>query len=842
MRSSRSPCASLLPLLAFAFATPAFAEAETARLASSGRALLPIVVAPDAAPRVRRAAGALAEYLQKITGASFDVQAGDGSRGIVVGTSTQFPVLGGPAAQGDREAYGIRTRRERVALVGASEDAVEHAVWDFLFRLGYRQFFPGERWEVIPRAPQLEARIDVQESPAYRVRRIWYGYGTSDYNKEPYRLWTLRNRATAGFALNTGHAYAGIIRALQKEFDAHPEYYALVGGERRAGKQAKICIGNEDLRRLIVEYELGRFRQEPTLDSVSLEPSDGDGWCECEKCRAIGSISDRVVLLANEVASAVAQRPGGKAVGIYAYAHHSPPPNLAVHPGVVVSVATAFGRGELTTQELMAAWSRKGATLGVREYYSVNPWDRDQPGQARGGDLQYLATTIPAFHRLGARFMSAEASDNWGPNGLGYYVASRILWDLREAGRVDEIVDDFLARAFGPAREPMRAFYRQIDGSGRAVMPDARLGGMFRSLSEARRLAAGDPAVLARIDELVLYAHYASLYHSYSVAEGERRQAAFEAVMRHAWRMRRSMLVHTSALYRDLAARDKTVQVPDEAKWLAPEASNPWKSSEPFTVQEIHSLLERGIVEHPMPRTEAAPPVFGDTLALAGSLGPAQPAGGFGVGRGEQEFMVQVEDASVPVTIRIIGGLSRLDRGDVRASLQEIPAASARSAQVGAPAEERRIAPDGMERQVSWQVHAKGLHRLMVSDEGGGTEVKFPEGIAVVVRSSADAGMKARYPRWMAYFYVPKGTRTVGLVGGEHGEVQDSRNRTVFWLNGRRRDAYFVPVPEGESGKFWRIRYGRGDVRLLTVPPYFAPTPAQLLLPADVLARDLAKQ
>ena len=63
----------------------------------------------------------------------------------------------------------------------------------------------------------------------------------------------------------------------------------------------------------------------------------------------------------------------------------------------------------LTLDELMDGWARQGATLGVREYYSVNTWDRDQPGHARGGNLAYLAKTIPAFHAKGARYLSAES-------------------------------------------------------------------------------------------------------------------------------------------------------------------------------------------------------------------------------------------------------------------------------------------------------------------------------------------------------------------------------------------------------------------------------------------------
>ena len=86
----------------------------------------------------------------------------------------------------------------------------------------------------------------------------------------------------------------------------------------------------------------------------------------------------------------------------------------------------------------------------------------------------------------------------------------------------------------------------------------------------------------------------------------------------------------------------------------------------------------------------------------------------------------------------------------------------------------------------------------------------------------------------------PRGTKTVGFFGGEHGEICDSAERAVFWLNGREPNFYAVDVPEGEDGKLWQVRYGRGAVRLLTVPPYFALTPGQLLLPEEVVTQDAA--
>jgi hypothetical protein len=36
----------------------------------------------------------------------------------------------------------------------------------------------------------------------------------------------------------------------------------------------------------------------------------------------------------------------------------------------------------------------------------------------------------------------------------------------------------------------------------------------------------------------------------------------------------------------------------------------------------------------------------------------------------------------------------------------------------------------------------------------------------------------------------------------------------------------------------WKVRYVRGSLRLLTVPPYFARTPQDLLLPKEVVEKD----
>jgi len=679
-------------------ALPVAALAAPVELAAGGHALQPVVVLPRSSDRVKAAATTLADYLSRISGTTFQVAEGDGSRGVVISLGAETPSLATTpygTAPDDRETYRLRSHPAGLLVLGATELAVEHAVWDLLGRLGYRQYLPGETWEVVPHRPQLSIDIDVQERPDYLARRIWYGFGLWDYNAEPYQQWCTRNRCVQGIDLQTGHSYDRMVKALKPEFDAHPEYWPLLQGERKP--VAKPCLGNPAVRQLLVQFALRQFDQEPTLDSISMDPSDGGGWCECERCAKLGSVSDQVVTLANEVAAAVNGKYPGKLVGIYAYNYHSPPPSIRVDPRVVVSVATAFIKGGLALDDILAGWSARGATLGVREYYSVNTWDRDLPGAARGGNLAYLSRTIPDFHTKGARFLSAESSDNWGPNGLGYWLAARMMWDVDEAGRVDELVTDFLNNAFGPAAEPMRSFYEQLDGGRPHLVIDDQLGRMFRALAEARQLA-DSPEIHARLDALTQYAQYASLYHGYEQAAGAARQAAFEALVRHTYRMRGTMLVHAKALYRDLVNRDKTVSIPEGATWQVAEADNPWKSSAPITAAELAEFIDAGIAAHPLVELDFEPVTYSAELVpAAAALGFATdlPPGTFGAGRGEQTFYTSAARAATPFVLQLTGGLIAhyRDRGNVKVTVHQLGGASVTGEQETLVAADQSVPP-----------------------------------------------------------------------------------------------------------------------------------------------------
>jgi len=392
--------------------------------------------------------------------------------------------------------------------------------------------------------------------------------------------------------INNHHAYGAIVTANKSEFDSHPEYYALVKGER---KGSKLCISNTNVLPLAVKYAVEYFRKTPFSFCVSMEPTDGYGWCECVACTNMGSPSDRAVFLANTVARTLEKEYPDKYVGMLAYAQHAEPPKIAVHPRVVVSVATHLS-GNIPVEKRLKGWGAAAKTLGIYDYYAVAQWHLSMPAKSLGANLPYLTNSIPLYHTLGARVMVAEAGDCWGPCGLGYYVASRLLWRVQDATNLAVTVDDFLNRSFGPAREPMREFYSVIDGSqAKPGTPDffaERATRMYNSLLKARKLLKSQEQ-RSRVEDLLLYTRYVELvinnWRARDARPGEnaeqataRKRTALEELIRWARKIQDTGMGHWVGVANVIEGA-KTVDIGDVGAVTPQDIEAAWAAAQAFT-------------------------------------------------------------------------------------------------------------------------------------------------------------------------------------------------------------------------------------------------------------------
>lgn len=823
-------------------------------LADKGRAWHAIVVNRGASERTLGAAKDLADYLGRITGAHFKVTEGDGTSGIAVGTYKDFPKLKfkGMFDPGDLtrlDEYLLRTHSKGAYLIGATDLAAQHAVWGFLYRIGYRQFFPTDTWEVVPEVPTLNVEMDAFERPDFYNRN---GPRISAYSDEKlWRRWHDRNRLTSSFRVDTGHSYNGIIARNKAAFDAHPEYLALVDGARGGGLGDKFCVANQGLRRLVVEDAGRRIQANPDATSISMDPSDGGSWCECKACAEMGSISDRVVILANEVAAAINEMGlGDKYVGMYAYNQHSPPPHVDVHPKVIVSIATSYIRYGYTFETLIEGWSKRARLLGIREYYIPFVWYQGMPLKGNGGNVNYLAKQIPYYHRVGARFMNADSGDSWIANGLGFYISARLLWNVNAARDIEGMIDDFVNKLFGKARAPMRNFFKMVAQDHDAPRTNEDLlAHMYGYIKEARALT-DDPKTLARLDDMGIYTRYVELWFRFERAEGQHaRDKAAQEVFRHAYRMQNTMMVDAQSLYQYL--RRVKINVPEYAdpgnlSVGGPlEEMQPWKSSKPFTRNEIEQFIEKGVAAYKKDNMGFRPVTFSKDLAPAAemlnlsavSMGDMEAGNVF---RGRHTMFTWFRPGHKQLPLTVAGGLIAhyRDRGNVRFRLF-----SPQEALVEPVAIDETVAPNGETYNIVLKSPYDGMHELEWDDGDDQTRLVWAEGTPMTVRASMDNPTRFRN-NVRLYFYVPKGVRIVGgYAAGKNIQIFDGgANKILDWRDTDSNGGYFnIPVPAGQDGALWQLRGANIIVRLMTVPPYLARNEKELLLPKEVIEADRPK-
>ncbi len=804
-------------------ALPWLAVAEEVQLAHEGRALLPVVVAADAPEEVAALADELAQGLGRMTGGTFVVERGKAERGIFVGTSAEWPGLlpkpeeGGESAPLAREDYRLRTGKEQLWLVGRTPLAVQNAVWDLLYRLGFRQYLPGAKWEMWPHRPSLSVEVDAVERPDYFTRRLRVGnVGAWEPNRSAVEEWKRRNRMVSGFSLSSGHVYGRIVQQNAAFFAANPGAYT--GSER----DPKLDASYPGMLEIVEAYVNQTIKADPGRDSISMEPSDGSGWREDSP---LGSPSNQAVVLANHAAEVLREIAPGRKVGIYAYHLHSPPPQIRVDRDVVAGVATSFIKGGYTAEVLMEGWRKQGAEIGVREYLGVSSWDYGLPGRARAADVHYLATTIPRFYELGARYWDAEATESWGVHGLGHFLTARLLWDTGEAARVDAVLEEFYTRSFGNAAGTMRRFYETcLLKSGKPLLSEDLIGRMYRLLDEALGLEAS-PEVSARIFDLVLYTRYVELMFRYQNSERSQKEAAFRELVRLAEGNSGSMMFDRWLFFREIPGRTFRVSKREVRKWLAPTLAE----AEPLGPEALRQMAREGGQKYP--------PLPFEVASFSGELRPAPfdelPAGktrGFTL-RGNNRIVLHREAKDGPAfEFTVKGGIIYRDRGNV-----ELRLFSEAHPVLDEPVATASIPPDQTEHSVRLASPYAGAHHLEIRDGSGGTRVEWPEGQRAVFPASADEGTTFHGTLSMV-FYVPEGAKVVGGYSyNQSGQLLNAAGDLVYDFSQMEGPGYFsVEVSPGEGGACWKLQNFKGRKILLTVPPYLARSSGELLLPGDV--------
>jgi hypothetical protein len=450
-----------------------------------------VVIADDAIAVQRAAAEELAGYAGRVAGRKVEVvtlgKLAADAPGLTffVGDGAAERALGKSAKPWKAEEWMLRTVGNGLVLAGrdaagdpwaiGTEAGSMLAVYTLLEdHLGVRWFWPGEFGEHVPvNADATIPSLDERKQPGFEIRAIQMGYPSTYHTKTftaAARKWMRRARLGWVKSAIFGHSWGDAFELRKDDtFREHPEWFALVAGKRRP---PQMCTTNAEVIARMVDYVL-----KGKSDIMNISPSDGGGFCECERCTALDvpgvlsydkktpQLSDRMFTYANEVARRVREKNPEKGCGMFAYTYyHRPPLKIAkLEPNLYVSFAfqCAAHRDPENLREWredVSGFQKLDAKMVIREgwgshYFLDLPWIHDRQ----------IINNLAEGSRLGFVAAYGEGSKSFATQAPNMWAITHMMWDPKRDSA--KLMRDFYESAYGPVAKEMEAYFETYNRS-----------------------------------------------------------------------------------------------------------------------------------------------------------------------------------------------------------------------------------------------------------------------------------------------------------------------------------------------------------------------------------------
>lgn len=516
------------------------------------------IVLPDEPTETEQfAAEELQSYLGKISGARLHVEpegrAGRGPR-LLVGRTSSSREARQSLAEGDPDAFVIRTVGDDLMLIGASDRGTLYAVYDFLEDdLGCRWLGPGPDWEEVPAQATIEVTaLNRTESPGMKYRAThttalgeldtWQDYCVSWSFKQKINTGTGWPPVEAGEQITKRGGFRAKMRPhplpcvlSQEDVDEHPEWLALRDGRRRARLRVptQICTTNPE----VVEVAAARlgemFDARPELDLLPLSQGDSAQFCQCDTCLALDTgMTERWLGFVNAVARRLGETHPGKKLYTLAYHQTLPPPEpgtIEPEPNVMIQAVNSGHDWACFVHR----FEREDCSCHVEFRKALEDWVAMTPG----GVMVYgyishncfcmmpypaphkFVDDISYLHRIGVvGYQGQGARTLWGTYGITRYAVAKATWDPDLDP--DALVKDYCDHAFREASEAMQRFYGTMEAGleASACIPSGLWSYMTPEvMTEARKhldvahAAAHSEIVKKRLRTIEIGFHYGEM-------------------------------------------------------------------------------------------------------------------------------------------------------------------------------------------------------------------------------------------------------------------------------------------------------------------------------------------
>jgi hypothetical protein len=437
----------------------ALSEPVGLTLAAKGRSNYVIVVGKDAPAPQKHAAAELAKFLEKVTGAKFEIRpadkAGAGAK-IAVGPAAALKLdpkinLKGLGADG----IVIQTRSPHLILTGGpgAPRGTLYAVYTFLEdAVGCRWWTP--KVSKIPSQPTLKIpSLNVRYVPVLEYRRTSYARDSD---------WAVRNKENGcGIDKKRGgsirwkgwvHTFHRLVPP-EKHFKEHPEWFAEING-KRVGQKSQLCLTNKQMQAFLIKQVKKWLDESPAARIISVSQNDNSPHCQCPRCRAVelaegNRPSGPILRFVNAVAEAIEKDHPNVLVSTLAYQYSQRPP-LVTKPrrNVIVRLCShecSFAQ-PLTDVKNRAfhddiiGWSKICNRLYIWDYVT-NFSNFLQPHP----NLRVLGPNLRFFIKHGVKGIYEQGNRNRGGEmaELRTWVLTKLMWNPQADEK--KLIKEFLA-------------------------------------------------------------------------------------------------------------------------------------------------------------------------------------------------------------------------------------------------------------------------------------------------------------------------------------------------------------------------------------------------------------
>jgi len=541
------------------------------KLVKDGKAVGKIILQPKASPSEQLAAKELTDYIEKISGAKLSTQTNITPNSIVLGTLTNLKDL--PARVKQRltacksdECFYIKTSGKKVYIVGKKPIGALYGAYTLLERLGVRWLYPGPQGEVFPKNKTISiSNIDDFETPSLGSRSVWFT--CASYNYAPSLIWMARNKmnikactqafrlfdgctqtqanffnsARNGIKAIGGHNGFQMAIPVNKYFDKHPEYFALIKGKRVKEGRVQRCLSNPDVQK-IYEDMVYNYTKDGYYYFFGAEDAQHT-FCKCVNCRKMGTVNGKyketnlVHRFFARVAAKVSKRNPDAKYMMHIYNDYRKVPTAEDIKYSKAMLAQYCAHGRCNVHEFadpkcpsnkmqhaeFTDWLKFCPRIILRDYIQLDrceyaPFEyivgKDIKNLVKIGGTGWTDECPPAYGRVLDRLKKnfPLAADQWLSNWPTYYVAAQVGWNSKTD--VDKLMKDAYTKYYGKASSmlkyqalrrklwknaPGHAFYGGPVRTGYCLTVPGAEKQLLDYIKTAKKTAAGDKLILERI-------------------------------------------------------------------------------------------------------------------------------------------------------------------------------------------------------------------------------------------------------------------------------------------------------------------------------------------------------